>query len=309
MPIASARPKVLIVGGGISGSAVAYELAQRGATSIVAEREPTLASHASGRSAAQWGPDEGGPVAIAAGPIFDRWSRELRSPGFFTPRPTLFVDTDEVDEIDKLLTRYARGRSMILTPHERRWTGAAPEVLEVSPEAAVHLFPLLDSRKIRRAALDRRDMDIDSHRIVRVLAKGVRQLGGQIRVNAPVTDVVKRGSSWLVQAGDDTVTCDMVVNAAGAWADQISELAGVSIQGVRPLRRSTFLARLPHLMRPHRQTPLLVWGKSGAYVRWAPEADLYGSPADVEPSPPGDPRPNDDAIEQALRSLAAITRL
>jgi D-arginine dehydrogenase len=72
--------------------------------------------------------------------------------------------------------------------------------------------------------------------------QGLRRAGGETRIGAPVTALARSGSWWRATVGGAPVEVAAVVNAAGAWADDVAALAGVAPVGLRPLRRTAFTA-------------------------------------------------------------------
>ena len=89
---------VLVIGGGMAGISIAYELAAR-ARVVLVEAEPTLAVHTTGRSAAIYAPSYGGPtvraLTAASGPRYRDLETELDTPRLLTPRPVLWLGADE----------------------------------------------------------------------------------------------------------------------------------------------------------------------------------------------------------------------
>ncbi len=73
----------------------------------------------------------------------------------------------------------------------------------------------------------------------------LRRAGGQVLVSAPLHAVSRRTVGWHLSAGEHTISADIVVDAAGAWVDEVAELAGVPRIGLVPRRRSAFLVPVP----------------------------------------------------------------
>lgn len=276
---------VVVVGGGIAGVSIAYELAEH-ATVTVLEAERALATHTTGRSAAIYAPSYGGPVVreltAASAARFAELPAELGTPPLLTPRPVLWVAADD-DGADHVRALDAR---------------------PVTPAEAVRLCPVL--LEPLAAAVDDTAMDIDVTALHDGYTRGLRARGGVVRTDARVTAVRRDGAGWRVTCGEADLAADVVVDAAGAWADQVAALAGVPPVGLRPLRRTVALASGPTPVDP--SWPLVVDAADRFYFR--PESGrLLVSPSDETPSEPCDARPEELAVALALDRINEATTL
>ncbi|MFI7674334.1 NAD(P)/FAD-dependent oxidoreductase [Actinophytocola sp. NPDC049390] len=266
---------VLVIGGGIAGVSIAYELAAD-ARVLLVEAEPELARHTTGRSAAIYAPSYGGPVVRE----LTKASEDLFGDDVLTPRPALWIAVDDegVERIEKLTDN----------------GGAEP----VTAQRAVEMCRVL--RPPLAAAVDRTAQDIDVMALHSRYVRGLRERGGEIRTGAPVTGLRRDGGGWA--AGN--VRADVVVNAAGAWADRVAELAGVPPIGLRPLRRT--LAIVPAEADP--AWPMVADAADRFYFR-PDSGGLMISPADETASDPGDVKPEDADVALAIERVNAVTTL
>ena len=276
---------VLVIGGGMAGVSVAYELAARANVTLV-EAESTLALHTTGRSAAIYAPSYGGPVVraltSASGPRFRELETELDTPPLLTPHGALWIGADEEGA------------------HHVAGLPADP----ISPARARELCPVL--REVRAAAYDDSASDIDVMALHAGYVRGLRARGGVVRKASPVTALRRDGSGWLVTAGDETLRVDVVVNAAGAWADQLAERAGVPTVGLAPKRRTLALASGPVPADP--AWPLVADAADRFYFR--PEGTrVLVSPADETPSDPVDAKPDELDVALSVDRINEITTL
>lgn len=260
---------VLVIGGGIAGVSIAYELAAD-VTVTLLEAEPELAYHTTGRSAAIYTPSYGGPVVReltrASGPMF--------GDGILTPRLTLWIAVDD-DGVDHL-------RDLEADP--------------ITPEQAVALCPAL--RTPRAAAIDDSAMDIDVMALHAGYVRGLQRRDGTIHRNSRVTELRRHNSGWIVNG----IHADTVVNAAGAWADQVAELAGVPTIGLQPMRRTIALANAG----TDPDWPVVADAADSFYFR--PDSGrLLISPADETSSPPCDAKPDDLDVAIAVDRVNAAT--
>jgi D-arginine dehydrogenase len=276
---------VLVVGGGIAGVSIAYELAAH-ATVLLAEAEPTLAEHTTGRSAAIYAPSYGGPVVraltAASGTRFRDLETELDTPPLLTPRPVLWlaVDDEGVARLDAL-----------------------PAEPITAARARVMCPPL---RTIAAVARDDSASDIDVMALHDAYRRGLRARGGTIRTAGPVTALHRDGQGWLATVGEQETPADIVVNAAGAWVDDLAVRAGVPTIGLRPMRRTIALASGPAPVDP--AWPLVADAADRFYFR--PEGGrMLISPADETPSEPCDAKPDELDVALAIERINDVTTL
>jgi D-arginine dehydrogenase len=137
--------------------------------------------------------------------------------------------------------------------------------------------------------------------------RGLRRAGGQVARSAPVRAIERDGPAWRLATPARWLRAGLVVNAAGAWADEVAVLAGVAPVGLRPLRRTAFTVGLPAGVDA-RGWPLVHDLDEGWYFK--PEGDgLLVSPADETPSPPCDAKADPADVALALDRLREATTL
>jgi len=219
----------LVVGAGIAGAAAAYELAASRRV-ILLEAEPAPGYHSTGRSAALFTPNYGNAVVcalVAAGRSFF----EAPPPGF-AAQPLLA----------------ARGALTIAGPGQRQALGALMAedgIVEIEPERALELVPILRPEAVAHAAYEPNVMDMDVHAIHQGFLRGLTARGGRLLCDSRVTAAARRGNCWTVLAGGRRFEAPVLVNAAGAWADEVAALAGVAPIGLTPKRRTAAIVDAP----------------------------------------------------------------
>jgi D-arginine dehydrogenase len=294
-------PDVVVIGGGIAGASVAYELAAQRSV-LLLEAESELARHATARSAATWIPGHGVDVVraliAASGPRFARLAAELDAPPLLTPRPVLWIATDAPGE-----------RSLAELLAERAGEPDAP--VPVAVGEAERRCPALAPGRIRAAGLTEHAADVDTDALHQAYVRGLRARGGRVRSGAPVISLRPYGTGWRVEAGGQVHHATDVVDAAGAWADEVAALAGVPRIGLTPLRRTIAVARVPDAARlrvPHGRPPMVIEAGERFYFKSEGE-DLLVSPGDESPSEPRDARPDELDVAIALERVEAVTAL
>lgn len=211
----------LIIGGGIAGISAAARLSELGRV-IVLEAEDGLAHHASSRSAALYEPRYGAPAVVGLSMASEAHFRAL--PGVLSPRGLLLVGKAGAGE--------AFGHDL-----------KAMEFDPISVEEARRIVPILNPETVALAGYAAHAEDVDTDLLVQGFAREARGRGAQVLTKAKVTAIAKDGAGWRVSSAAGEFTARMVVNAAGAWVDQVAALAGVRPLGFTPYRRS--MARIP----------------------------------------------------------------
>ncbi|SHK87013.1 D-arginine dehydrogenase [Pseudonocardia thermophila] len=294
-------PDAVVIGGGIAGASVAYELAADRAVVLV-EAEPVAGRHSTARSAATWVPGHGvadvRALIAASGPRFARLVDELGTPPLLLPRQVLFVAGD--DEAERRLAEYLAERE-----------GGPGAAERIDPAEAERLCPALAPGWLRAAAVvDAADVDTDA--LHQGYLRGLRARGGEVRVSAPAERIERTGSGWRVHLGGGAVLdTPLVVDAAGAWADVVARRAGVTEVGLVPHRRTIAVVRVPdpaRLRGPAERLPFVIEAADRFYFK-ADGDDLMCSPVDESPAEPGDAKPDPLDVALALERVEEATRL
>jgi D-arginine dehydrogenase len=294
---------VVVIGGGIAGVSIAYELAAHRRVTVL-EAETSLALHSTGRSAATYVPGHGGPplraLINASRSRFARLAEELGAPALLRPRPVLWAAFDGHGE-------QALRATLAEQAHE------PDAAVELSPEEALVRCPVLRPEVLRVAAITETAGDLDVMALHQAYVRGLRRRGGCVRVARPVTGMVPVSGGWRVHCGPhDVLHAADVVNAAGAWADLIAGLAGVPPLGLRPLRRTIVVARVPDPGRLHTPSggvlPMVVEARERCYFK-AEGNNLLLSPGDETPVQPGAVQPDPLDVALALERVEAVTGL
>ena len=264
---------ILIIGGGIAGLSAAAALAPHTQVTLL-EAEAAIGYHASGRSAAMFLADYGNAVVQA----LNRASYDDLE-GVLTPRGMLLV-----------------GRAGEKADFKAEATGFGMAEISVA-EACRHL-PILNPAQVAYAAHRPDVFDLDTDLLLQSYARTARKHGAKIVYNAAVSAISKLGNGWEVVAGGDVYKTDILINAAGAWADGVAKLAGVAPIGIQPFRRS--MARLPapdgHDVR---HWPFVI----SVGERWYAKPDAGSwlvSPADTDAVAPHDAWVDDMVLAEGL---------
>jgi sarcosine oxidase subunit beta len=250
-----ARADVLVIGGGIVGLSVAWQLRELGVDRVVVLEAETLGSGSTGRAAGgvrrQFGSRFEIGMTLASLALYDRMLADPEFGGQFESVGYAFLAGRE--ERAALEQAWSVQREM----------GVASEWLEVADIGA--RFPYLKTAGLVGGTFCQDDGFINPWDVVAWLATRCRASGVTIHQQAPVEEISVVGERVRgAQVGARRVMADVVVNAAGAWAGRVAELAGVSIP-VAPSPRVKFMTDL-HPALPA-EMPMIVDLTTGAYVR------------------------------------------
>ncbi|WP_436398064.1 NAD(P)/FAD-dependent oxidoreductase [Roseobacter sp. S98] len=268
---------ILVIGGGIAGLSAAARLSEDADVTVI-EAEDTLGYHASGRSAALIEQNYGAPSVQALNRASVAYLR-THDGGYLTQRGLMIVAADkDRDAFDADV--------------------ATMGVDRISVADACARVPVLDRKYVTMAAWHADAHDIDTDRLLQGFARTVRANGGRIVTGHRITSADHSDGRWLVRSPDGEWTGDMLVNAAGAWADQIAALAGLRGLGIVPHRRSMARIAAPEGHDVGRW-PMFFGVDESWYAK--PDAGaLLVSPADEDPVEPHDAWADDMALAEGL---------
>jgi D-arginine dehydrogenase len=88
------------------------------------------------------------------------------------------------------------------------------------------------------AVYERDCCDIDVAGLHMAYLRNARRNGAVLKCNARIQEILKENEKWILKTAKESFSADVVVNAAGAWADEIAGLASVKPVGIMPLRRT-----------------------------------------------------------------------
>ena len=280
---------ILIIGGGIAGISAAARLAPHAKVTLL-EGEDSLAYHASGRSAALYEPHYGLPpvvaLSLASGDFF------RRVPNLLSPRGLMIVARAEEAEV------FARDSDeMNLAP--------------LSVDAARAIVPILGD-KVAFAAHANHAWDIDTDLLISHFGKEARAHGAQIIAKTRVTTLRHMGGRWQAETAQGVFSAQVIVNAAGPWADTVAQMAGVAPKGITPMRRS--MARIPAPAGMDVSRWPMVFGAGETWYMKPDAGALIVSPAEEHPMPPHDAYADDMVLAEGLARYedmvtAPVTRL
>jgi D-arginine dehydrogenase len=284
---------VLVIGGGIAGLSVAARIAAH-ARVIVLEGESAPGYHASGRSVAFAHYGLGNPpvrdlTALSMG--------ELAVHG--SVHPALHIaGADEVAALDALEEVHRHYNC---------------DFSRVGPDEARALMPCLKPEACAAVLVDHGSLKLDTHAMLQAYVASLRANGGTLVTGARVSAIARDGAGWRVETSTATCAAPILVNAAGAWADEVARMAGVTPVGLEPRRRTVISFAAPDGEDVH-AWPFTKTVGEGFYLLPEGRGQVLASSMDQTPTEPCDAAAEEldiaiaaDRVEQATN--LAIRRI
>lgn len=286
----------IVIGAGIAGASVAYFMAPH-ARVLVLEREAYAGMHSTGRSAALFCETYGSPQVRA----LTRATRPFltQPPEGFAAQPilrrigaTVIGSAAQVDDV--------RAMYEAIVPFTRD--------IELHDQARVlAMVPVLRPEAARIGLHEPGASDIDVNELHQGFLRGLRARGGELRLNVGIRAISRSAGNWQVDDGEQAFRAPLLLNAAGAWVDQVATLAGVTPIGITPKRRSVFLFDPPeNVATAH--WPFITSFDESFYFK--PDAGLLlGTCANADPVEPHDVQPEDYDIALGIHRIEEATTL
>ena len=280
----------LVIGGGIAGLSAAARLSVHGKVSVI-EAEEALGYHSSGRSAtfSHYG------IGNRAVRAMTHWSRTHFESVAVRTAPALFFATEEMlPGLELLAAEMAE---------------FAPRLERVGEAEMQKLFPplRLGHGAALAGCLDPDGLKLDSDALLQAFARTVRTAGGEILNARRVDRIEHKGDRWTVSAGQESWSAPVLVNAAGAWADEVAAMAQIAPLGLTPLRRTIVVVDAPG-GADVRNRPFTKSAVDDFYI--LPESGrLAASPVDEVESDPCDAQPEDYDVALAAWKIEKYTTL
>jgi D-arginine dehydrogenase len=275
---------VIIVGGGIAGASLGAEIAGSVRTLIV-EAEEHCGYHTTGRSAAFWLAHYGGPeimpLTLASGTLLDQgWPTGERS--WLRQRGSITIARNY------LHLREALAANSLAAPLLEIDRGELEERIPGLREGWDH------------GVFDASCSDIDVAGLHQACLTHFRRSGGKILCSASLKSARRHADRWLVETGSESLTGGILVNAGGAWADEVARRCRARPLEVRPYRRTITQLRVGR--RGLRSLPLINDALERFYFKGEADDRVWVSPHDETASDPC------DAAAEELDIATAIDR-
>ncbi|MGS1017979.1 NAD(P)/FAD-dependent oxidoreductase [Allosphingosinicella humi] len=280
------KADIVIIGAGMAGASLAAEIAGQ-ASVLLLEAEDQPGYHATGRSAAFWEESYGGPLVqpltSASGPFLGSPPPDFADRSFLSPRGALHIaDAEGYEALEALQAQFAG-------------TGVAMERLDRAALEAI--VPGLRA-EWDWGILESSCTDIDVARLHAAYLRKARVGGAVLVTNARVERAERVAAGWRLETRAGSVEAGILVNAAGAWADDVAMLAGAAALGIQPYRRTMVQLRTQPPASP--DMPLVMDVRGRFYFKPEAGGRLWLSPHDETAVPACDCAPEELDVAIAI---------
>jgi D-arginine dehydrogenase len=275
---------VVIVGAGIAGAGLAAEIAGE-ASVLLIEAEDQPGYHSTGRSAAFWSESYGGPFIQ---PLTSASREFLEAEGLLRERRGLHL-ADAAGEPRLDATQAELGGSV--------------ELVDVGRDEIERLVP-----GVRpgwdRALLEPTCKDIDVAALHALYLARARRAGARVVTGARLLAAERGDGRWRLETKAGEMEAAILVDAAGAWADEVARLAGAAPIGLQPCRRTIVQLRVEPPAPA--DLPLVIDASGRFYFKPETGGRLWLSPHDETPCEPGDCAPEELDVALAIDRLEKV---
>jgi D-arginine dehydrogenase len=282
---------ILVVGGGMAGFSIAAGLAGR-ASVLLIEQEAQPGYHASGRSVAFWEESYGGPgvqpLTSASGPLLAAPDPDFSEAAFLGPRGAIHIGRTGDAALAAAMQDAFRPSGLALAPLTRE--AILAEVPGLRPAWTVGL-----------AEPSCRDIDVAG--LLAAYRRRALRGGLAVRLSTALLAARRVEDGWEVETSMGPVRCGTIVNAAGAWADEVAGRAGLGALGITPYRRTVVQLRCPDAPPFF---PLVADFAGSFYFKSEGAGRLWLSPHDETPDMPRDVAPEEYDVALAIDRFTQV---
>lgn len=282
---------VAIIGGGIAGAGAGAMLAGENLRCILLEAEDQPGYHSTGRSAATFILNYGNAPVRALNRASEDYLQnppgDVAEGSLLSPRGHMaLADENGLDALESLMKD-------------------CPGLESLPPDDAAAKVPILRREGIAAGAYEADARDIDVNSLHQGWLRRYKRAGGEVKTRSRLSAMRREKDLWTLTTGDGELHAKTVINAAGAWADDVAELAGLPPIGLTPMRRSIAVLPAPE------GHDVMAWPLVGdVNETWYMKPDagqLFVSPADEDPVEPHDVFADDTILAEGLHRFEQAT--
>jgi D-arginine dehydrogenase len=283
---------VAIIGAGIAGTSLAEALASH-LDVLLLEAEVQPGYHSTGRSAAFWSETYGGPLVqpltSASGPFLASPPSNFSESGFLAPRGALYIGTA------------ADSSSAIV--HEKTFEKSGVRIERLRPDEIASYVPGL-KQDYCEALWEPECCDIDVAALHAAYLRVAKRKGAKLHCRARMEKAAYRAGAWDVSTDAGQYRARLLVNAAGAWADDVAKRALVNPIGIQPFRRTMVQLAITPGAPP--DLPLVIGLDGSFYFKPDTGGKVWLSPHDETPWPACDVAPEELDVAKAIDRLEDV---
>ena len=260
--------RVVVIGGGIVGAATLYHLTKLGWSDVVLVERKQLTA---------------GSTWHAAGG-FHSMNRDPNVARLQAYTISVYKEVEEISGQD--VGMHLTGGITIAATSERwealRYEHERHKVMGINtrligPEEIKNLCPIMDTSKVIGGLFDANEGHIDPYGSTQAMAMAARKAGAEIYLNTKVEDLVhKSDGSWSVITDKGNIQSEHIVNAAGLWAREVGEMAGVHVPIVPMEHHYLLTENIPEIEQFGSELPLVLDMDGEMYLRQEQNGVLLG---------------------------------
>ena len=285
----------LIIGSGMAGMSAAYRLSKYGKVTVL-EKESLLGYHTTGRSAAFFTENYGNKTIR---------SITKASRFFLENPPSCFKNVELMSQYGGSLFIANKNQSDLVDKELDYAKSVSANVFEIDKKEVLNMVPIIREEYIDRALHepDSKVMDVDL--IHQGFARGLKENNGEILFNAEVINIKKKYGLWNIKTKNNEFISPIIINAAGAWCDEIAILAECNPLNLSPKRRTVIIfENLSNLNTS--EWPVVIDIEDNFYFK-SEAGKILASPADETDSPPCDSQPEELDIAMTIDRIENAT--
>lgn len=261
---------IIIVGAGIAGASIAYELSHNKKI-LILEQEFSPGYHATGRSAAFWSQTYGGPyiepLTSASGDFLKNPPSDFHDKSFLRKRGVINIaQKHQKSLVDDMVEQFANNDVLL----------AQKDKIFLQDK-----IPNLKS-DWHHAVWEPDCCDIDVSALHNAYVKAAQKNSVEILCSAQFLSATQNDNLWNVKTNKGDFSADILVNAAGAWADQVAEKSQANPIAISPYRRTVIELEIG--CDVPEDLPLIVALDGSFYIKALPNNHIWLSPHDETPS-------------------------
>ena len=265
---------IAVIGGGIAGISAAARLSKYAKIGLW-EQEDFLAYHSSSRSAAVFISDYGNSDVcelnlITFSELQSKYPNILKQRGL-----TSLEKKAETGKFNK------HAKSLGLSPIS---------VIEAKEKASI-----IDLKSVKQAAWRDDVFDIDTDLLIQALRKECLNNGVQIFTNSAINKIERNDKKWILNS---KIQSETLINASGAWADSIAQLANLKPKDIQPFKRS--MARVEIDTNDNLSSLPVLFGSDDTWYAKPDAGSMIVSPADVSPCEPHNAWADEEDIARGI---------
>lgn len=282
---------VIILGSGIAGISLASRLSKKVSVCII-EKEKLISYHSTGRSFAFY-------VESYGNDIIRKLTKESKS---------FFLD-NYINEEEKILKK--RGVLFVGDNNQENSINNLykelndSKIKKLNKEETLKLNPCLKDYKINKSIYDNEASDIDVDRLYNIFLKDFKNNNGEIFTDTNIIEFIQNKDNWDLKTDNFNFSSKIIVNATGAWADEISKKVNATNIDLIPKKRTVFCFK-PENIRINNEWPLTVDVDENFYFK-AENGIILASPADETPTHPHDCLPDEIDIAIGIERIKNST--